>query len=113
MRSPEKYHDQGFVILGVNVDAMHEDVKEARTALPVVRRFLVKHRVTWTNLLNGQGAGDFASAYGVEQIPANFLVGRDGKIVAVEQDGEALEQAVILRPRRPRPCDLSSKEIPP
>ena len=26
----EKYHDKGFVILGVNVDAMHEDVQEAR-----------------------------------------------------------------------------------
>ncbi len=90
-----KYQDKGFVILGVNVDAMHENVQEAKKALPVVRRFLVGHRVTWTNLLNGEGAGDFASAYGVEQIPANFLVGRDGVIVAVEQDGEALEQAVI------------------
>jgi thiol-disulfide isomerase/thioredoxin len=90
-----KYHDKGLVILGVNVDAMHEDVQEASKALPVVRRFLIRHRVTWTNLLNGQGAADFASAYGVEQIPANFLVGRDGKVVAVEQDGEALEQAVI------------------
>jgi thiol-disulfide isomerase/thioredoxin len=90
-----KYQNKGFVILGVNVDAMHENVQEASKTLPVVRRFLVRHRVTWTNLLNGQGASDFASAYGVEQIPANFLVGRDGKIVAVEQDGEALEQAVI------------------
>ena len=51
--------------------------------------------MTWTNLLNGQGTSDFASAYRVEQIPANFLVGRDGKIVAVEQNGEMLEQAVV------------------
>ena len=91
----EKYHDKGFVILGVNVDAMHEDVQEARKALPIVRRFLVRHHVTWTNLINGQGANDIASAYRVEEIPANFLVGRDGKIVAVEQDVNLLEQAVI------------------
>ena len=90
-----KYHDRGFVILGVNVDAMHEDVQEMKKALPAVRRFLVRHRVTWTNLLNGQGAADFASAYGVEEIPANFLIGRDGKIVAVEQSGDALERAVV------------------
>ena len=108
-----KYHDKGFVILGVNVDAMHEDVQEARKALPVVRRFLVGHRVTWTNLLNGEGAGDFASAYGVEQIPANFLVGRDGKIVAVEQDGDGVGAGRDPRHRRPRRGDLSSKEIPP
>ena len=95
MRLTQKYHDQGVVILGVNVDAMHEDVQEAKKALPLVRRFLVRHRVTWTNLLNGQGTGDFAAAYRVEQIPANFLVGRDGRIVAVEQSGEMLEQAVV------------------
>ena len=41
-----KYRDRGFVILGVNVDAMHEDVKEAKTALINVRRFLVETRVT-------------------------------------------------------------------
>ena len=109
----QKYQDKGFVILGVNVNAMHENVQEARKALPGVRRFLVGHRVTWTNLLNGEGAGDFASAYGVEQIPANFLVGRDGKIVAVEQDGEALEQAVIRALGGPARRNLSSKEIPP
>ena len=90
----QKYHDQGFEILGVNVDAMHEDVEDAGSALQVVRRFLVKHRVPWTNLLNGRGAGDFAAAYQVEQIPAGFLVGRDGKIVAVDQTGEMLERAV-------------------
>jgi hypothetical protein len=89
-----KYHDRGFVILGVNVDAMHEDVKDTKVALAAVRRFLVKHRVLWTNVLNGQGSGDFAAAYGVEEIPANFLIGRDGQVVAVEQSGDALERAV-------------------
>jgi thiol-disulfide isomerase/thioredoxin len=91
----QKHQDRGFVILGVNVDAMHEDVKETKTALSVVRRFLLKHRVPWTNLLNGQGKEDFAKAYQVEQIPANFLVGRDGTIIAVEQSGEMLERAVV------------------
>jgi thiol-disulfide isomerase/thioredoxin len=90
----QKYNDKGFVILGVNVDAMHEDV-EANKVLPLVRQFLVKHRVTWTNMLNGQGNGDFAPAYRVEQIPANFLVGRDGRISAVDQNGEMLEQVLV------------------
>ncbi len=90
-----KYRDRGLVILGINVNAMHEDVKEAKAALPAVRRFLVRHGVTWTNLLSGDGAADFAKAYGVEEIPANFLIGRDGNVVAVEQSGEALERAVI------------------
>jgi thiol-disulfide isomerase/thioredoxin len=90
-----KYRDRGLVILGINVDAMHEDVQDEKRALAAVRRFLVRHRVTWTNLLNGQGAADLAAAYGVEEIPANFLIGRDGKVVAVEQSGEALERAIV------------------
>jgi thiol-disulfide isomerase/thioredoxin len=89
-----EYHDRGFEIVGVNVDAMHEDVKETRTALPVVRRFLAAHAVTWTNLLNGQGAGDFTKAYGVEDIPANFLIGRDGRIIGLDLSDDQLERAV-------------------
>ena len=91
----QKYHDQGFAILGVNVDAMHEDVKDETAALQAVRRFLVKQNVSWLDLLNGQGDSDFATAYGVEQIPASYLVNRDGKIVALDQRGEMLERAVV------------------
>ena len=91
----QKYQDRGLVIIGVNVDAMHEDIKEADTAIQHVRRFLVKHRVGWINLQSGKGAGDFATAYRVEQIPASFLVGRDGSVVAVDQHGEMLERAVV------------------
>lgn len=80
------------MILGVNVDAMHEDAKDDRITLQSVRRFLLKHRVAWPNLLNGRGATNFAQAYGVEHIPANLLVGRDGKVVALEKSGEMLEK---------------------
>ena len=48
----------------------------------------------WTNLLDAQGAGDFARGYAVEQIPANFVVGRDGKIVALEVGVDALESEI-------------------
>jgi thiol-disulfide isomerase/thioredoxin len=90
----EKYRGQRFEILAVNLDAMHDDAKDDKAVLQDVRRFLVKHRVTWLNLLNGRGAGAFAAAYRVEQIPANFLVGRDGRIVAFDQSGEMLERAL-------------------
>ncbi len=90
----QKYQDRGFVILGINVDLMHDDVKETDSALPQVRRFLVNHRVGWINVLSGKAASDFAAAYRVEQIPASFLVGRDGTVVAVDQHGEMLERAV-------------------
>ena len=90
----EKYGPRGFVILGINVDAMHEDMKDDKAALQTVRRFLIKHRIGWPNLLDSTNADDFVAAYHVEQIPANFLVGRDGKVVACHQNGEKLERAV-------------------
>ena len=91
----QKYHRQGFVILGVNLDARHPDVKDGTTALPTARQFLVRHGVTWINLLDCQRTDNVSTAYGVEEIPANFLIGRDGRILAVEQSGDALERAIV------------------
>jgi thiol-disulfide isomerase/thioredoxin len=93
------YGDRDLAILGVNVDAIHENVKEKARALPVVRQFLAHHEVTWTNLLDAQGPGSFTKLYGVKDIPATFLVGRDGTIVALELRGDALEKQVALAVR--------------
>ena len=95
----EKFHDRGFEVIGINVDAMHEDVKDTKNALTAVRRFLVSQNIAWTNLLNRTGADDLTKAYGVEDIPANFLIGRDGKVTALELSGDGLERSVsqVLR----------------
>ncbi len=91
----EKYRDRGLEILGVNVDALHENVKDVKTALPVVRRFLVEHGSSWTCLLSGTGADAITRAFGVSEIPANFLIDRHGKVTALELTGPTLEQAVV------------------
>jgi thiol-disulfide isomerase/thioredoxin len=90
----ETYQDRGFEILGVNVDAHHEDIRDIKTALPTVRHVLVMHDVSWPNVLNDEGEGDIARAYGVETLPANFLVGRDGTIRAIELNDPELERAI-------------------
>ena len=90
----EKYRGQDFAILGVNVDAMHQDVKDVKTALPVVRRFLVEHGVHWANLLNAAGKGDAVTGYGVEEIPASFLIARDGRVIAFDLAGDELDRAI-------------------
>src|SRR5262249_5687227 len=36
------------------------------------------------SLVNGPGGRDYAKAYGVTEIPANFLVGRDGTVVHLD-----------------------------
>jgi thiol-disulfide isomerase/thioredoxin len=89
-----KHRERGFTILGVNVDAQGKQGAERTAALNNARRFLLESRAGWLNVANGTGRQDFAQAYGVEEIPANFLIGRDGKIVALELTGDALSQAV-------------------
>lgn len=90
----EKYGAGDFVVLGVNVDAMHRDARDVESARPAVRRFLVDHGVRWTNLMNDEGEGDAVKAYGIEDIPARFLIGRDGKVVATDLAGEGLDRAI-------------------
>ena len=62
--------------------------------MPSVRRFLIDHGVSWPNVLNGTGENDYAKAFGVEEIPANFLIGRDGKIIGFELGETSMDQAI-------------------
>ena len=91
----EKYRRQGFVMLNTNLHAKHPDDKVGKTALPTARHLLAKDGVTLVNLLDCQKPYEITTACGVSDIPANFLVGRDGRIVAVEQRGGALERAIV------------------
>lgn len=85
----DRYESEGFTVLGVNLDG-----GAPADAAKAVRRFIVDYAIPWPNAMNGEGAADFATAYGVTEIPANFLVGRDGKVVAIDQTGAGLVEAV-------------------
>lgn len=80
----DKYHAQGFDIVGISLD-------RDRAALD---NFLQTQNVRWPQVLNGQNGHDIAKQYGVTGIPFALLIGRDGKIVAVDLRGGALEPAV-------------------
>jgi peroxiredoxin len=90
----EAYRDRGFRILGINLDIVENGGTKLETVMPNIRRFLVNHNVRWPNLVNGSGPNDYAKAYGVTDIPANFLIGRDGTIVHLDLARKNLEQAV-------------------
>ena len=90
-----KYPDDEFVILGVNLDAHRHDVEGIASAAPVVKQFLLNARVSWPSILMGEPQeGDPADLYGVEEIPASFLVDRSGKIVHLDLIGPSLDKAV-------------------
>jgi peroxiredoxin len=89
----DTYRDRGFQILGINLDTLQSGAK-LETAMPNIRRFLVDHNVRWPNLINGDGARDYAKTYGVTAIPTNVLIGRDGTVIHLDLSRKNLNQVV-------------------
>lgn len=91
----DAYHDRGLRLVGVDLDALQEGgPADAAAYLPTVRRFLVEHNVRWPVLLDTPGDSGIARAYGVREVPANFLIGPDGTVLAVDLAGSGLDAAV-------------------
>ena len=76
-RALELHEKDGFAVLGVNLDSGPDRAR-------LVRRFVVEFGVPWPNVLNGEGERDVAGPYAVAEIPANVLIGRDGKVVTFD-----------------------------
>jgi peroxiredoxin len=79
----QKYHARGFEIIGISLDKSREDLTE----------FIKEENMPWAQYFDGLGwKNKLAQQYGIDSIPATFLVGADGKIVAKNLRGPALEK---------------------
>lgn len=81
-----KYHDKGFEIFSVSLD---RDASAWKGAIKA-------DQLVWPNHVSDlkQWQSQAAAIYGVRSIPATFLLDREGRIVAKDLRGEALERAV-------------------
>ena len=81
----EKYRDRGLEVVGISLD----DDPEAVVA------FVADNGVAWPVICGvGADAGwdhPLAVRYGIQAIPAMFLVGRDGNVISVNAQGEMLD----------------------
>jgi len=85
IKAYEKHHDKGFEIIGISLD---QD-KEKLTS------FTEEKKMTWQQYFDGKGWGNkLAEKYGIQSIPATFLLDGNGKIIGRDLRGEALEAAV-------------------
>jgi peroxiredoxin len=85
LKTYEKHHPQGFEIIGISLD---QDEKQ-------LTKFLAQKNIPWQQYFDGKGwENKLASKYGVESIPATFLLDAKGKILGKDLRGEALEDAV-------------------
>ncbi len=82
-----KYHAQGFNIVGISLDNAGDKAK--------LTAFIKQHHMPWQQIYDGkQWQAANAVAYGVQAIPFTVLVGRDGKIAAVDARAESLAPAI-------------------
>jgi thiol-disulfide isomerase/thioredoxin len=81
----QKYHNQGFEIISVSLDK--DQVK--------LTGFIKSMNMTWPQYFDGQGwQNKLVVKYGIEAIPATFLLDGEGKIIGKNLRGGALPQAV-------------------
>jgi peroxiredoxin len=81
----QKFHDKGFEIIGISLD-------QDQTKLT---SFTKSMNMTWPQFFDGQGwQNKLAVKYGIESIPATFLLDGEGKIIGRDLRGEDLQAAV-------------------
>jgi peroxiredoxin len=79
------YKDKGFTILGVSLDNARDSWIQA----------IADDKLEWPHVSDLKGwSNEAAVLYGVRAIPANFLLDREGKIVAKNLHGKALEETL-------------------
>lgn len=85
VKAYNKFHPKGLEILGISLDK--EDGKDKWLAA------INKDGLTWTHVSDLKyWENEVAKAYGVMFIPQNFLIDPQGKIIAKDLKGEALEK---------------------
>ncbi len=79
-----KYRQRGFEIYQVSVDKDREDWLEA----------IQKDNLTWINVGDMDGSIQAVMNYNIQAVPYNYLIGRDGSIIAQNLKGPALDKAL-------------------
>src|SRR5262249_3404646 len=85
----DKYHDQGFEVVGVSLDNSRERLDD----------FVKREELPWPQVFcdeDGKRGWDnpLARQHGVDAIPATFLLDREGRVASTNVHGAALEKAV-------------------
>jgi peroxiredoxin len=85
LKTYEKNHPKGLEIIGISLDQNKERLT----------KFIDDKKVPWRQYFDGLGwQNKLAEKYGVNSIPATYLLDKEGKILAKDLRGDALETAV-------------------
>jgi len=82
-----KYKPKGFDVVGVSLDREGDK--------PKLMKFTAQNKMPWRQIYDGgYWSSKIPTAYGIKAIPFTLLIGKDGKIAAVNPRGPELEPAV-------------------
>ncbi len=85
VRLYKKYKDQGFDVFGVSLDN-----KKAAWV-----KAIKQDKIKYVQVIDTGGWNSaVAATYGVEQIPTNFLLDKNGNVVAIDAEGKELDKLV-------------------
>jgi thiol-disulfide isomerase/thioredoxin len=87
IKAYKKHHAEGFEVIGVSLDFQQDEQK--------LKSFLKTKEIPWAQYFDGKGwQNKLAAKYGIDQVPATFLLDRQGTIIGQDLQGEALEEAL-------------------
>ena len=106
LRKIDERHGDDVVVLGVNLD-----FEEALSA-EALREWIAREQVPGDHIHDGLAwDSELVKAFGVSEIPFNVVVGADGAVLAVNEEGRRLEKAVKAAiHRKPAAQEADSQE---
>jgi peroxiredoxin len=85
LKAYEQYHKDGFEIIGISLDSDKAKLE----------KFIADKKMTWPQFFDGKGwKNELGQKYGVNSIPATYLLNGEGIIVGENLRGEKLVDAV-------------------
>jgi thiol-disulfide isomerase/thioredoxin len=83
----EKYHEQGFEIIGISLDQNIEPLNE----------FIAEENLAWVNLFDADQESSLADQFSITSIPSLFLLDQEGTIVALDPRGPGVLEAEVAK----------------
>jgi peroxiredoxin len=101
MELDQAYKSKGLDVVGVSMDILYEDLKDAKEGWSRVAPFVRERKLKYSILMADNSA---AKAYNIEAMPATYLIDRHGRIAAtyigvVDKGNVEANIKVLLRER--------------
>ncbi len=81
----KEHHDKGLEVIGVSLDESEAELRE----------FTEEHEIPWLQIFDGKGwKSELAQFFGINSVPSQWLIDRNGTILSVDTRGEQLGQLV-------------------